>query len=157
MIYPLVCSAVIVVVDQLSKHLVRTLVTLHKSIPVFGSFFQLTYIENSGMAFGINFAGGPAIVTAAAIVASVFIIWYLRKVRERELTLRLSLALILGGAVGNLIDRVLFGRVVDFFDFQIMGYHWPIFNVADSSVTIGMILFLWVSLWKSPSLEAKRS
>ena len=127
--------------------------TLHESIPVLGNFFHITYIENSGMAFGINFSGGSLIFTVAAIVASVVVVWYLWKVRNRQFVLRLSLALIFGGAIGNLIDRLLFGRVVDFFDFSLAGYHWPIFNVADSAVTVGMFIFLYISLFKQSALK----
>ncbi len=120
--------------------------SVHESIPVLGNFFHLTYVENSGAAFGINFQGGPVVFTVAALMATVLVIWYLWKLREKGFALKLSLALILGGAVGNLADRLLFGKVVDFFDFGIGGYHWPVFNVADSAVTVGMFIFLFRSL-----------
>jgi len=123
-------------------------VTLYESIPVLGSFFHLTYIENPGIVFGINFDGGSIFFTIAVIIASVVVVGYLWKFRNQEFIYRLSLALILGGAIGNLIDRLIFGKVVDFLDFNIAGFHWPVFNVADSSVTIGMILFLFLSLFK---------
>ena len=77
---------------------------------------------------------------------TVFLGWYFWQQKDNDLTLRLSLALILAGAIGNLIDRMLFGTVVDFFDFMIGSYHWYIFNVADASVTIGMILYIYDSV-----------
>ncbi|MFQ6674320.1 MAG: signal peptidase II [Fidelibacterota bacterium] len=151
MAHPLVYTALAVVVDQLTKHLARTLMSLHESIPVLGSFFRLTYVENSGIAFGLNFRGGPTIFTIASFVATFVILGYLWRVRDRQPSLKFSLALIAGGAVGNLIDRLLFGRVVDFFDFSVGGYHWPVFNVADSCVTVGVILFLYLSFLETSS------
>ena len=129
--------------------------SLGESLPVLGNFFQLTYVENSGIAFGLfnNHAGGSLIVTVVAMGATVAVAWYLWRVRHGELALKLSLAFVFGGAIGNLIDRLLFGRVADFFDFSIGGYHWPVFNVADSSVTVGMILFLYVSFIGVSHLE----
>lgn len=126
--------------------------TLNESIPIISNFFQLTYIENSGIAFGM-FSGGSVIFTVAAIIATVLVIWYLWKVRNGRFSLKLSLAIILGGAIGNLIDRLLFGKVVDFLDFSIAGLHWPVFNVADSSVTIGIFLFIYLTLFKTSDLK----
>jgi signal peptidase II len=89
---------------------------------------------------------------------TVFLAWYFWQEKNSNLMMRLSLALILAGAVGNLIDRILFGTVVDFFDFMIGSYHWYIFNVADSSVTIGMILYIYNAILKQsavkPSIES---
>ncbi len=130
------------------------------SYPVIGDFIRLTYIENAGMAFGFDI-GGKHFFGIVSILASIFIIIYMFKMRNSNFSFRFSLALILGGACGNLIDRVFYGvlfdygplfygRVVDFmdidfFNIQILGYNlnrWPIFNVADASVTIGVILLL---------------
>ncbi|MFQ6615469.1 MAG: signal peptidase II [Fidelibacterota bacterium] len=147
MTLPLVTSVLAVVADQVTKHLARTTMVPHESIPVLGSFFRLTYVENSGIAFGINFRGGPVIFTVTSVVATLVVIGYAWKYRHRELSLRLSLALIAGGAVGNVIDRLLFGKVVDFLDFSFGAFHWPVFNVADSCVTVGIILFLYHSFF----------
>jgi len=141
----LVYTIFVVILDQVTKQIARTYMTFHDSIPVIQNFFQLTYVENSGIAFGINFPGGSVIFPIASIIATVAVFYYLWLVRKDQIVVRLSLALILGGAIGNLIDRLLFGKVVDFFDFSIVGYHWPVFNVSDSSVTIGLILFLYSS------------
>jgi signal peptidase II len=84
---------------------------------------------------------------------TVFLAWYFWQEKDSDLTLRLSLALILAGAIGNLIDRMLFGTVVDFFDFMIGSYHWYIFNVADASVTIGMILYICNAVLKQSAVK----
>lgn len=141
----LVYTIFVVILDQVTKQIARTFMTFHDSIPVIRNFFHLTYVENSGIAFGINFPGGSVIFPIASIIATVAVFYYLWFVRKDRIVVRLSLALILGGAIGNLIDRLLFGKVVDFLDFNIAGYHWPVFNVSDSSVTIGLILFLYSS------------
>ena len=168
----LVLSVVIVVSDQISKFLVKGISIpwlgvsaegMHygTSRPVLGDFLRLTYIENPGMAFGIDI-GGKTFFSLFSILASVAILLYLYKCREESLGLRVSLALILGGAVGNLIDRVFYGvmfgnaplfhgKVVDFldldfFNLSILGHHlsrWPVFNIADAAVTCGVVLLLF--------------
>ena len=134
---------------------------LGSSKPIWGDFLRLTYIENPGMAFGIDF-GGKLFFSIFSIFASIGILIYLYKARNDNLAFRISLAMILGGAVGNLIDRVFYGvlfdeaplfygRVVDFidadfFNLNLFGYHlsrWPVFNIADASVTCGVILLLF--------------
>lgn len=164
-------TGLIIVVDQASKLLVKGGFTLPilgywpgmeigTSIPVLGDFFKLTFIENPGMAFGID-VGGKLFLTVFSTLASAGILYYLFKIREEALVIRVSLAMILGGAIGNLIDRVFYGvifgdaslfygKVVDFFDvdffnIDIAGIHisrWPIFNVADAAVSVGVIMLL---------------
>ena len=136
-------STVIVVIDQITKAVTRNTMLLGESKPVIKNFFHFTYVTNDGMAFGLNFPGGIYFFTSVSLLMTVFLGWYFWQQKESDLTLRLSLALILAGAIGNLIDRMLFGTVVDFFDFMIGSYHWYIFNVADASVTIGMILYIY--------------
>lgn len=168
----LILSGIIVLADQISKLFVKgvSLPSLGISLdglpygssrPVLGSFLRITYIENPGMAFGIDI-GGKLFFSLFSILASVAIFFYLYRAREDSLGLRISLAMILGGAIGNLIDRVFYGvlfgtspifygRVVDFldldfFNIDILGYRlsrWPVFNVADAAVTIGVILLLF--------------
>ena len=130
------------------------------SIDVIGSFFRITYIENPGMAFGLQI-GGKLFLSIFTIVATLLIVYFIYKNRHERFYIRLALAFILGGAIGNLIDRtfygaifgyapIFYGRVVDFFhldipDFKLFGkafYSWPIFNVADISVTIGFVMIL---------------
>ena len=142
---PVVYSIIAVAVDQITKAITRATMDLHESVSIFGDFFRLTYVENSGIAFGINFQGGTVVFTILASAATVWVAWYLWKSQEAGFIHRLGLSLILGGAVGNLIDRFLFGRVVDFFHFSIGQYSWPVFNVADSCITVGMVLFLYTA------------
>lgn len=151
----LLVSAVVVVIDQITKVLTRTYLDLYDSVPVIKNFFHLTYVTNDGMAFGINFPGGIYVFSVISIILTGFIFVYLWKEQHNHFLMRLSLALILAGAIGNLIDRLLFGKVVDFFDFMIGNYHWYIFNVADSSVTIGMAVFLYFSFFIQPKLQVE--
>lgn len=150
----LLVSGLIVVVDQVTKAITRTSLSLHQSIPVIKDFFHLTYVTNDGMAFGIDFPYGVYIFTILAMIMTGVLLVYLWQVRDRPLLLRLALSLIIAGAVGNLIDRLLFGEVVDFMDFMIRGHHWYVFNVADSAVTVGMALFLYHSFFIQPKTAA---
>ncbi len=168
----LLLSLLIVLGDQAAKLIVKGAsipalgislagVPYGSSRPLLGNFLRLTYIENPGMAFGID-VGGKLFFSVFSVVASIAILLFLYHARNEPLGFRLSLAMILGGAVGNLIDRVFYGvlfdeaplfygRVVDFFDvdffdINIWGYHlsrWPVFNIADASVTIGVLLLLF--------------
>ncbi len=149
----LLVSAVVVVLDQITKALTRSNMDLYDSVPVITNFFHLTYVTNDGMAFGLNFPGGIYVFSVISIILTIIIFMYLWKEKNNHILMRLSLALILAGAIGNLIDRLRFGEVVDFFDFMIGDFHWYIFNVADSSVTIGMILFLYFSFYIQPKLQ----
>ena len=148
-------SAVIVVIDQITKAVTRSEMMLGESRPVIKNFFHFTYITNDGMAFGLNFPGGIYFFTSVSLLMTVFLGWYFWQQKDSDLTLRLSLALILAGAIGNLIDRMLFGTVVDFFDFMIGSYHWYIFNVADASVTIGMVLYIYSSIITQSEVNPK--
>jgi len=152
-------SLFVVILDQVTKAIVRVSFDLHESMSVLGDFFRLTYVENSGMAFGISF-GRSAFFTIFAAIASLAILIYLYKMRGEKKSAQVALALILGGAIGNLIDRVLFGKVVDFMDcdffnihlaakkiffFNFPGYamdRWPVYNFADAAVTIGMVILI---------------
>ena len=130
-----------VCLDQATKILIRETMVLGQSIPIIGEFFRITYVENPGIAFGIR-VSNTLIFTILSILASIGIGVYLFMHRDESLRFRLALALILGGAFGNLIDRLLFNKVVDFFDVGIGNLRWPVFNIADSAVVIGMIILL---------------
>ena len=167
-------SLSVVIIDQISKLAVKgfSFPSLKinyegmyegQRIHVLGNFFRITFIENPGMAFGFN----PGInfklwISIFSIIASIGLIAYIYRVRNQSLVLRLSLAFILGGAIGNLIDRMFYGifygyaplfygHVVDFLDFDFFHFslfgrtfdRWPIFNIADASVTIGVIILLF--------------
>jgi len=140
-------TVLVFILDQVTKYLVRTEMSLYESYPVIQNFFHLTYVTNDGMAFGIKFPYGIYFFSLVSLFLTGFLFYYLWREKNNELGLRLSLAFILAGAMGNLIDRVFFGKVVDFLDFMIGGYHWYIFNIADSSVTVGMVLFLTYNIF----------
>jgi signal peptidase II len=136
--------AFILVTDQLTKFIVDRSMPLHHSIPVIDNLFSLTYIRNTGAAFGI-LAGSAAafrwpFLVIFSLVAIGFVVAMLRRLPEQETGLITALAFILGGAIGNLIDRVFYGEVIDFLDFYWSGYHWPAFNVADSFITMGVAI-----------------
>ena len=138
--------AAIVIVDQITKAIVDGTMPLHYSIPLIDGFLNLTYIRNTGAAFGI-FAGTHEVfrlsfLIGVSILAIGFILVMLKRLRESETGLAAALAFILGGAIGNLIDRIVYGEVIDFLDVYWSIYHWPAFNVADSFITIGVAITL---------------
>ena len=145
-------SAILVLADQVSKAIVVRTMSLYESVPVIENFFHFTYITNDGMAFGIDFPFGYFIFSLVSALLTIFLFWYLWSVRNDSLLIRLGLAMIIAGAVGNLIDRLMLGEVIDFLDFMIGNFHWYVFNLADSYVTVGMVLILTDSIF----LEKKR-
>ena len=145
-------SAILVLADQVSKAIVVRTMSLYESIPVIESFFHFTYITNDGMAFGIDFPFGYFIFSLVSALLTIFLFWYLWTARNDSLVIRLGLAMIIAGAVGNLIDRLMLGEVIDFLDFMIGNFHWYVFNLADSYVSVGMVLILTDSIF----LEKKR-
>ena len=139
-------SFFLVLTDQLSKFVVRKTMLLGDSILVIPEFFHLTYVTNDGMAFGINFPFGIYIFSTISIILTIFLFWYLWTIKDQGIIIRTGVGLIIAGAIGNLIDRVFLGEVVDFLDFMIGNYHWYVFNLADSYVTVGMGFILYDSL-----------
>ena len=138
---------VIVVLDQWSKWAIKTSFNLYQSKPVIQDLLHFTYVTNDGMAFGLSFPGGRHVLLIMTILLTGFIIGFLWKEKNGHPLIKYGLALILSGAIGNLIDRLIYGKVVDFLDLMIGDFHWYIFNIADSSVTIGMILFIIHSIY----------
>ena len=135
---------VILILDQLTKYIVDRTIPLHHSIPVIDDVFSLTYIRNTGAAFGM-LAGSAAhfripFLVIFSLVAIGFIIAMVRRLPPGETGLITALAFILGGAIGNLIDRIVYGEVIDFLDFYWASYHWPAFNLADSFITVGVLI-----------------
>ncbi len=140
-----------VVLDQLTKWLVATRMTELAEISVIPGFFSLQYVHNTGAAFGM-LKNGRWFFVAVAAAAVVGILYYLRQPEARHPLVRLSLGLIMGGAVGNMIDRIVTGRVVDFLLFYWRDYYFPNFNVADICVTVGVgLLFLHLLLTERES------
>ena len=136
---PAVVCAGIVILDQLTKIAVQQWMTLHQSYPLLGDVVQFTYIRNPGAAFGITI-GGRWLYLVLSIIACAVMIYYLVRLPSTERLGRYAIMIVLGGALGNLIDRALYGEVTDFIDIGAEAYRWPVFNVADSAVTIGIIL-----------------
>ena len=139
--------AAIIFLDQLTKIVVDRTMALYQSIPIVDGLFNLTYVRNPGAAFGI-FAGSAEnlrrpFLILVSILASGFIVTLLRRLDSRERGLITALTFILSGAIGNLIDRVIHGEVIDFLDVYWRNYHWPAFNVADSFITIGVAIALF--------------
>lgn len=134
-------AAVVLTIDQVTKYLALWWLKPKGSVPIFPGVFHLSFVENTGIAFGF-FQGHPEILSYV-IFASVLCLlcgsWFLRNHRRPE---QFAYAFILGGAAGNLIDRIRFQHVVDFLDFRV----WPVFNMADSFITIGVCLFIYFSL-----------
>jgi len=132
----------IIALDQWSKWAIKTSFNLYQSKPVIQDLLHFTYVTNDGMAFGLSFPGGKHILLVVTILLTGFILGFLWKEKNGHPLIKYGLALILSGAIGNLIDRLLHGKVVDFLDLMIGDFNWYIFNIADSSVTVGMILFI---------------
>lgn len=137
--------AAVVVLDQATKIAVKNSFMLYESIEIIPGFFNLTYILNPGAAFGfmanMNESYRQLFFIIATVIAIAAVVYLLKK--EGHIKLRaFSYTFILAGAVGNLIDRIYIGKVIDFLDFYISKYHWPAFNVADSAVFIGVTLLL---------------
>ena len=149
-------APVVFVADQVTKRIVQTSMALQDSTPVLGDFFRLTYIHNSGAAFGLKI-GPPFVHTAVSIVALFALIWLFRSVPSGNRIMRPALSMVLGGALGNIVDRVRMGMVADFFDVGIGTWRWPVFNVADSFVTIGILLIAFSYLRQDPHREAAPS
>lgn len=143
--------------DQLSKVLIKMHLELYERIVVIENFFNIIYVMNPGGAFGFMASGSPEIRKLIFLflssVVALFVLWFYSRCAKHYTVLSYGLAMIFGGAVGNLIDRFRHGMVVDFLDFYIGPYHWPAFNIADSAITIGMgILIVHILTNKVPDL-----
>jgi signal peptidase II len=150
-------SVAVLFLDQWSKGVVTRAFAPHESREVFGQLFLLTYVRNSGAAFGLfaNFESTlkSAFLNSVAVAAFLAVSFYAFRSHFRSVRLQVGLALVLGGAVGNLVDRVRFGYVVDFLLFGVGGHYWPAFNVADSAICVGVgLLALDMVRQKSPSV-----
>ena len=136
----------IIVVDQMTKAYIDGSMHLHQSISIIPGYFNLTYIRNPGAAFGImgTMSSGFRIVFffLTSILAMGLLITIFWRLDPRDWWGQLTIASIFGGAIGNFIDRLQYGEVIDFLDFYINGYHWPAFNVADSAISVGVVSLL---------------
>jgi len=159
--YFFLVAAIVVLFDRITKWVVAASLPLHNSLTVIPGFFHITHVENTGAAFGL-FAESTAqwkiaALVAFSLVALVIVSVLLWKNSHSVSTMTVGLSLILGGAFGNLWDRMRAGHVVDFLDFHIGQYYWPAFNVADSAIVIGAILLVAEILFAKPGSEAVKS
>lgn len=144
-------AVVAFVVDQISKHMIVDDMELYQSIQIM-PFFNLTYVHNYGAAFSfLSDAGGWQrwFFTLIAVFVSGLILWWLRQTKKEQVLLPIAFSLILGGAIGNLYDRLVYGYVIDFLDFYYQGYHWPAFNVADGAIFLGAAILI-IDAFKNP-------
>ena len=141
--YILIFSITLIVLlfDQITKFLIRINFELNQTFPIIKNIFHLTYIQNFGAGFGIlQNQQGILIFVSLLVIGIIF--YYIDRIKEKEMLLQVLVGFVLGGTIGNLIDKLIYGFVIDFLDFRI----WPIFNIADSFVTIGvigLIIYLW--------------
>jgi len=141
-----------VLLDQITKILISTSIVYGDSVSILGNILRFTYIKNPGMAFGIQ-VGNRVFFTAFALIASIVILVYLFRLKPENFLPRFALASILGGAIGNLIDRLAYKEVIDFIDIRII--RWPVFNIADVAVTLGMILLIAYVIFDNKELESE--
>lgn len=158
MIRWLALSILVILLDQISKRLAVDLIALHHSIEVL-PFFNWTLMYNEGAAFSfLSDQGGWQrwfLIILSSIVTAVLTIWLFRLQRD-ERPIAIALALIIGGAIGNLIDRILLGRVVDFVHLHYNEYYWPAFNIADSAITVGVTIMIVDALFFAQKREDQR-
>ena len=145
-------SLIVVILDQLTKIWVKNNFSLFESRNIIGDFLRFSYVENPGIAFGIRLGNLKALVTVISIAIATYLAFLLYNSKQLVYLEKFSLSLILGGAVGNLIDRILiyvpnstYNGVIDFIDVGVSGHRWYIFNIADSAVTMGIIIYLFYS------------
>lgn len=150
-----IISSAVIVLDQISKLIVVRTIQIHHAVPVINGFFNLVHARNRGMAFGLMNRSHvdfySYILVAATLVAIVLLVYWLSRFNTEDKRLVFGFSLILGGAVGNLIDRVRFLEVIDFLDFYIGSFHWPAFNVADSAITVGALGVALCMLFQHPA------
>ncbi len=141
-----IISLTTMILDQVVKLYIQQTMRLHETIVVIPGFFHLTYIRNPGAAFGLLASQGNGFrfvfFGLTSLVAVVLLGVLLYKAPQDQWLTPLAISLVLGGALGNLLDRIRFGEVVDFLDFFVTDFHWPAFNVADSAITIGITILL---------------
>jgi signal peptidase II len=140
-----IVAGTVLVLDLLTKMLVLAHLPLGAGIPVIPGLFDVTHVQNPGGAFGFLATLGPqarsVIFILVSVVAVAVILWFYLQTPVQQRWLAFGFALIFGGAIGNLVDRLRFGAVIDFIDVYIGDLHWPAFNIADSAITVGVAIF----------------
>lgn len=153
----LVPALIVVVLDQLTKALVLARMELHQSISVVDGLFAFTYVRNTGAAFGI-LAGRLAdfrvpFLLAVSVLALVVLLWFVRSMPAERWMMIAACGGVVGGAIGNMIDRAAYGEVIDFLDVYVGTYHWPAFNVADAAITVGVVVLCLDAIHGAPAPE----
>ena len=147
-----VIAGLVVILDQITKAAILNTISLYQSISVIPGFFSLTHIQNPGGAFGFLSHHSSSLRNIVFLLISSMaiglIFFFYKNTPKTHPFLATGLSLIFGGAIGNLVDRIRFGKVVDFLDFYIGSYHWPAFNVADSAISVGVCIFFFHLLFK---------
>ena len=142
----IILTIVFLIIDIVSKLVVSNLMIVNDSIMVIRNFFYITYVKNTGAAWSM-FSGETLGLIIVSLIIITFIVYYISKNRPKTKIEKIGYALILGGAFGNLVDRIIYGYVIDFLDFNIFGYNYPIFNLADSFIFIGVLLII-IYTWR---------
>jgi len=154
----LLVSLAVLALDQWTKWLVETRIPAHSSIEIVPGLFHLSHVQNTGVAFGRFAANGDALLTrllvALVVLALGFVAWYFWQTPRDQRLLLFALALVLGGAFGNLVDRATTGAVTDFLGVYIGSYRWPDFNVADSAISVGLVLIFLDLVRSRPAAPA---
>jgi signal peptidase II len=155
-VHYLVLTIAVIILDIWTKVLVLAKIDFHEAVPVIPGFFQLVHVHNTGAAFGIGANASskivPLLLNFGAIAVFCVVVVYALRSAVSDRLLQTGLHLILGGAIGNLLDRFRFGYVVDFLDVYVGNHHWPAFNVADSAICVGIAL-LFLDMRKKPEAE----
>ncbi len=134
-------SVIVLLIDQIVKLLIKTNMSLNEEISIIPNFFSIQYLKNTGAAFSI-LENQTILLAITSIICISVIIYYLKKEENLTTALYLSFGLVLGGILGNLIDRIVYQGVIDFLSFQIFNYNFPVFNIADIGITIGVLLLI---------------
>jgi signal peptidase II len=145
----------VVALDQISKFVLTSTIPRYGSVAVIDGFFNLVHVRNRGIAFGLMNRPGQGVqfyfLVAATIGAIALLFFWFKKTKDEDPKITIGLGLILGGAVGNLIDRIRLGEVIDFLDFYLGSYHWPAFNAADTAITVGILWLAVNTIFRNPS------
>lgn len=142
----IILTILFLIIDIVSKLIVSSLMNVHDSIIIIKDFFYITYVRNTGAAWSI-FAGKTWLLIVVSLIIIGFICLYVYKNKPKSKVEVVGYSLVLGGAIGNFLDRIIYGYVIDFFDFYIFGYDYPIFNMADIFIVIG-VLILVICVWR---------
>lgn len=134
-------SVIVLLIDQIVKLLIKTNMNLNEEISIIPNFFSIQYLKNTGAAFSI-LENKTILLAITSIICISVIIYYLKKEENLTTAMYLSFGLVLGGILGNLIDRIVYQGVIDFLSFQIFNYNFPVFNIADIGITIGVLLLI---------------